>query len=181
MQTDNLKDLLIESARGDEAAFSRLYQHTAPHLFSLCLRIVKREDYAEDVMQEAFIQIWYSAKDYHADRGAPMAWLASIVRHRALDLLRREKSQFSRVEDLAQQPRPDPVSGPLTKTVHSSEFSAFIKCLKTLQEPQRQAILLSYYYGYTHSQLAHYMKQPLGTVKAWIRRGLKSVRDCMEQ
>ena len=106
LQNERLQELLFASARGNQDAFATLYELTAPHLFSLSQRIVKRQDYAEEVMQEAFVQIWYSAKDYYADKGAPMAWLAGIVRHRARDLLRREKSQTSRIEELANNPRP---------------------------------------------------------------------------
>lgn len=179
LPNEQLEELLIASARGDERAFAALYKLTSPHLFALCLRILKRRERAEEALQEAFVQIWYGARDYYADRGTPMSWLTAIVRHRALDLLRRERSQNNRVAELARIPVEDEVPDVLEHVIYSRDFRLFWDCLQRLQDTQRQCLLLSYYHGYTHTELAAQLQQPLGTVKAWIRRGLKAVQDCL--
>jgi RNA polymerase sigma-70 factor, ECF subfamily len=92
---DSLAELLSRCARGDEPAFARLYRQTAPTLFSLLLRMVKRRDWAEEILQEAFVNIWHHAGDYQPHQSAPMTWMTSIVRYRALDWLRHRRSEAS--------------------------------------------------------------------------------------
>ncbi|HLA74381.1 MAG TPA: sigma-70 family RNA polymerase sigma factor [Gammaproteobacteria bacterium] len=178
--TDLLAHLLTRCARADESAFARLYELTSAKLFALALRILRRRDWAEDVLQESFINIWRHAGDYHADKGAPHTWLASIVRHRALDLLRRVGARGGADEETDVDLVEDNTPGPLAQAVQTQDAQALQRCLDGLQATQRESILLAYYHAYTHEQLARHLHAPLGTVKSWIRRGLALLKECLE-
>ena len=176
-----LQILLIGSARGQHSAFASLYENTSPYLYSLALRLLNSESLADEVLQEAYVQIWYGAKDYHSDKGSPIAWMASIVRYRALDLIRREKSQRARTEAAANEPTLDDViPDPSDKVKYSVELQKLINCLQPIQPEQRTSILLAFYHGLTHTEVAEQVKAPIGTVKSWIRRGLSRIRECMQ-
>ncbi|MBI4639602.1 MAG: sigma-70 family RNA polymerase sigma factor [Candidatus Tectomicrobia bacterium] len=180
-QVDPLPQLLARCARGDQAAFSRLYQSSAPKLFALAIRILRREDWAEEALQEGFLNIWRYASEYRSDKGTAMTWMASIVRHQALDLLRRTRRETSTSEEPARELQSDPGPGLLEQLLQTSEARALRSCLEQLEAQQRQSIMLAYFHGYTHQELAHQMNAPLGTVKTWIRRGLERLRRCLEQ
>jgi RNA polymerase sigma-70 factor (ECF subfamily) len=180
LEPDRLKKLLVESAWGDREAFASLYQITAPYLLSLAVRIVHSRELAEEVLQEAFVQIWYGAKDYDAGKGAAMAWLAGVVRHRALDTRRREGSQQSRASAAALEPQAEAVPDTAVKAHYSYDLQAMLGCMELLQEPQKQSILLAYCYGFSHHEIAERLTTPLGTIKTWIRRGMQSVRECLK-
>ena len=176
-----LTNLLKRSALGDQQAFATLYQKTAPTLLAMAISIVKVRALAEEALQDAFVQSWRDAPSFAADKGAPMAWLTGIVRHRALDLRRREVSQYAKAAAVAQEPEPTPA--PLDaaeRAGYSSDLQALLKCLDPLQPQQRESLLMAYYYGYSHSEVSARLGLPLGTVKAWIRRGMLSVRECLQ-
>ena len=180
IDAEHLQQLLLNSAWGDHEAFTRLYHATAPYLLALATRILNSRDQGEEVLQEAIVQAWYYAKDYHPTKGTALAWLAGIVRHRALDRRRYEQRHSARRQALAQQPDSMPVPDPAASAQHSSELQALLHCLRPLPEPQRQSLLLVYYNGYSHHEVAQRLQQPLGTVKGWIRRGLIRLRECLE-
>jgi RNA polymerase sigma-70 factor, ECF subfamily len=179
---DPLRLLLAACAQADKSALADLYRLTSPKLFSLLLRILKRQDWAEETLQEGFINIWRHAGEYDPQKGSPFTWMASIVRHRALDLLRRTKREtiLGSERDEGIQGPVDENPSPLENLVHSREASALKRCLEELQEEQRRSIVSAYYQGLTHEELADRMKKPLGTVKTWIRRGLERLRKCLE-
>jgi len=178
---DPLPKLLARCARGDQAAFARLYESAAPKLFALAMRILRRGEWAEEALQEGFFNIWRHAGEYRPDKGAAMTWMASIVRHQALDLLRRTRREISAGEELDQELRPDSGPGLLERLLQTSEARALRLCLEQLEVQQRQSIILAYFHGYTHQELARHMNAPLGTVKTWIRRGMERLRRCLEQ
>lgn len=180
INAEHLQQLLLNSAWGDHEAFARLYHATAPYLLALATRILHSQDQGEEVLQEAFVQVWYNAKDYHPARGHALAWLAGIVRHRAIDRRRYEQRHSARKLALAQQPDAMSMPNPMVSAHYSSELQALLNCLTLLPEPQRQSILLVYYYGYSHHEVAQHLRQPLGTVKSWIRRGLARLRESLE-
>lgn len=174
-----LHQLIAATAAGDRAAFSRLYEATSTHLFAVALRMVRRRDWAEDVLQEAYVNLWNHAGTYQAERGEPLAWLTSIVRYRALDRLRRSRENASLDAVPDYENRPDPGPGPLDWALHSDSARALSACLDRLGQQQRQAILLVYYDGLTHEELADHFDIPLGTAKSWVRRGLQRVKECL--
>jgi RNA polymerase sigma-70 factor, ECF subfamily len=177
---DSLAELLSRCARDDEQAFARLYHQTAPTLFSLILRMVKRRDWAEEILQEAFVNIWHHAGDYQPHQSAPMIWMTSVVRHRALDWLRRRRPETSLEEASEREAWVDPAPEPMEEVLQSSEAQALRDCLKKLEANARRAILLAYYEGHTHEALSRHLEAPLGTIKSWIRRALPQLKGCLE-
>jgi RNA polymerase sigma-70 factor (ECF subfamily) len=177
---DSLEDLLKASAKGDEAAFAALYDAAAPQLFGLALRILKRRDWAEDVLQEALLAAWRHATDYQQDLGSAKAWLCTIVRNRALDRLRRESKTRTVDGDDALPEIADESPSPLENALAGSSARQLHNCLEALEAAQKRAILLAYFEGLTHEELALRLKSPLGTVKIWIRRGLLKLKGCLE-
>jgi RNA polymerase sigma-70 factor, ECF subfamily len=178
-QNDLLKDLLAASSKGDAQAFARLYQETSSKLFGVAIRIVRREDWAEEVVQESYVKIWNHAGDYRTQLSAPMTWMTSIVRNRCLDWLRRPNLEIPENDDhqLDSWASDDP--GPLQMLQSHSESQALANCLGRLEGKMRQAIALAFFDGMSHSELAEHMREPLGTVKTWVRRGLDRLKTCL--
>ena len=181
-QNQLLAGLLAACARKDQAAFSRLYQSTSSKLFGVAVRILRREDWAEEVLQDCYVSIWNHAGSYEAGRSGPMTWMTSIVRNRCLDWLRRPNLEvvLDRGDDedpLEAIASDDP--GPLDDLARSADAKALGDCLRRLDPKQRQAIMLAFYEGLSHSELAGHMREPLGTVKTWVRRGLERLKSCL--
>ncbi len=173
-----LMRLLQATARGDEHAFRQLYEKTSPTLLGLCIRMLKDRAKAEEVLQEAFVKIWHHAAEYHEERGKVSTWLTSIVRYRALDFLRAQPHLEQDGADLPDAASDEP--GPLQWLVSGDEMNALQGCLEQLSGEQKQLIVLSFIEGLTHQQLTERLESPLGTIKSWIRRGLQSLRRCLE-
>ena len=175
-----LASLLAACARRDRAAFERLYRETSPKLFGVALRILKREDWAEDVLQECYVRIWDHARDFRAGLAAPMTWMTSIVRNRCLDWLRRPKLEVIDEDGELIESAESDYPGPLAELEASADARALKKCLNALEAKQRQAIALAYFDGLSHAELAGHLREPLGTVKTWVRRGLLRLKSCLE-
>ena len=176
-----MTQLLAQCALGNQSAFADLYQQTSPKLFGIAVRILKRTDLAEEVLQDSFVNIWNHASEYTTHKSIPMTWMASIVRNRALDLLRRLPLEELRYEDDAFIDTVESnTPGPLQQLLRSHEGSALARCLQVLDAPQRQSIMLAFYHGLSHAELAKHLRQPLGTIKSWIRRGLQGLKRCLE-
>lgn len=177
---ERLAQLLARCALGDRPAFTQLYQLSAPKLFGLALRILKTRALAEEALQETFVRIWRHAVDYRPDRGQAFTWMATILRHHALDLLRRRRHEVA-VDDAVVAAVADDGPEPALAWSQSREAQALRDCLQALEANQRQSLLLAYFDGMTHAQLATRLRQPLGTVKSWVRRGLERLRRCLER
>jgi len=178
---DRSQRLLAGCARKEASSLAELYEATSPKLFSLLLRILKRRDLAEETLQESFISIWRHAAEYDPGKGAPFTWMASIVRHRALDVLRRGKREVLVEDDSLIQNTGEADEVSPEDLDFSSEARALKNCLGELQPDQGRCITIAYYEGLTHEELARKMKKPLGTVKTWIRRGLERLKKCLEK
>ena len=175
-----LAELLAQAALKNQRAFAELYELTAPQLFGVALRILRRRDWAEEVLQECYVNIWNHAGDYAVQKSAPLTWMTSIVRNRSLDWLRRPQREATGEEyDVAVDAWQDDAPGPLERLVASGEAAALERCLRQLEPKQRQSIMLAFFHGLSHSELAGHMKQPLGTVKTWVRRGLERLKVCL--
>ena len=180
-QNQVLAGLLTACARQDRAAFGRLYQSTSSKLFGVAVRILRREDWAEEVVQDCFVSVWNHAGSYSAGLSAPMTWMTSIVRNRCLDWLRRPQQEATGQQyDIAVEAWQDDSPGPLESLMASSEADALARCLRQLEAKQRQSVMLAFFHGLSHSELADHMKQPLGTVKTWVRRGLERLKGCLQ-
>lgn len=179
---DRLAGLLARCALGDERAAAELYRSSAPKLFAVVRRILRRQDWAEEVLQEVYLSIWRHAAEYRPDRSAPLTWMTRIARNRALDTLRRPRE-----ESLGDGYRPlieriaDDAPDLVERLTRDAQASLLARCLRALDADSRNAIALAYYHGLTHSEAAAHLGHPLGTVKSWIRRGLEALRSCLTQ
>ena len=180
-ELETLADLLLAVGQSDRRAFARLYKLSAPTLFAIAVRLLRRRELAEEVMQEAYVAIWRKAGQYQLGRGQPMAWMIAIVRNRAIDRLRRqarEPNVAANLDDLTEF-LPNENRGAADPT--SAVGASLRECLDRLKESQQRAILLAYYHGLTHEELAKRLDAPLGTVKSTVRRGLLRLKECLEQ
>lgn len=179
-RNQELTELLAACALNDQKAFARLYQMTSANLYGVVLRILNREAWADDCLQEAFIKIWKSAESYRPYLAAPMTWMMTIARNQALDHLRRRRREVMSADSDGFREEVDPDPLPLDRLSRSDEGVRLQDCLDRLNENQRQTIALAYFKGLTHEELANRTDAPLGTVKTWIRRGLEQLRRCLE-
>lgn len=182
MELQPLNELLIRSGQGDAKAFQQLYKATAPRLFALCKRLLRDEALAEDVLQECFVKVWHHAGQFTASKASAMTWITTIMRNQALDKLRQAKNRPEVMEDAEYESLEFASLEPGPDALHqmSDEAQRLWQCLEHLEAKQRECILQAFYYGQTHEELAHSLTTPLGTVKAWIRRGLKQLKGCLQ-
>ena len=180
-----LMALIDRVGRRDETALRLLYERTSPKLFGLAMRVVRQREWAEDVLQEAFLTIWRVAADYRATLSPPLAWMGLIVRSRSLDLLRRrttDRAQFTQeFDELMAETFESDAANPMDTADASEQAWALHQCLSRLEGRQREVLSLAYLRELSHGELAEQLKLPLGTVKTWIRRGLDKLRICMQQ
>ena len=180
-----LTALMARVALGDQAAFARLYQETSAHLYGVAVRILKDGAAAEEVLQEAFVNVWHHAGSYEAAKSQPTTWLAAIVRNRCLDQLRRRELDtvtMTTDDDDGKEfdlPSGDPT--PVEMLLAGAEAQSVRDCVDALDAGQKQAIALAFYQGLSHAELADHMRQPLGTVKSWVRRGLERLKACLDR
>jgi RNA polymerase sigma factor (sigma-70 family) len=175
--------LLDRVALQDPLALKALYDRCSSKLFGLALRVVTNREWAEDVLQEAFLNIWRAAGDYRASLSPPMAWMGLIVRSRGLDFLRRRAAERTHVTQKIDEVMSETMAGdapcPMDTAQASEQAWALHQCLGKLENNHREVVSLAYVRDLSHSELAHQLKLPLGTVKTWIRRGLDQLRLCM--
>ncbi|MFA5938413.1 MAG: sigma-70 family RNA polymerase sigma factor [Sinimarinibacterium sp.] len=180
---EQLVRLLSATAAGDQAAFRRLYEASSAHLFGLLLRILQRRDWAEEALQDCYLKVWQKADTYSPDKGAPLTWLMTVARYRALDLLRMKRPEVELPEEGEDSSLAfaDDSSGadPEARAVEGEGIGRLQRCMDGLPDEQRRSVLLAYYEGYTHQELAQRMNAPLGTIKSWVRRGLQRLRECL--
>lgn len=175
------EDLLLAVADGDQAAFERLYQLTSPRVFGAMLALLKRRDWAEEVVQEAYVRAWRNAKSYQAERGAAVTWIIAIARNAALDRMRKHRREILTDDLPTGEAPPEPVGNAIDDALRHDRAKTIITCLDKLDDGPRRAIILAYLYGYSHEELANTLDVPLGTAKSWIRRGLARLGKCLER
>lgn len=173
---------LAACARGDAAALRRLYEREGRYLLGVALRIVRDRATAEDVLHDAFMNIWTRAATFDASRGAGRGWMYGIVRHRALDAVRSGSRNVSAdEEEMDALQADDPPAAPDMAEAFAlrADLGRLDDCLARLDTPKRNCVLFAYLDGCTHMEIAERLGAPLGSVKAWIRRGLTSLRECL--
>ncbi len=174
----NHGQLLARVAKGDQTALAELFQREGGRLLAIARRIVRRSDLAEEVVQESFVAIWQRASQFDSARGSAMAWIITIVRNRALNVLRDGgRMEYHDGETLAALG--DRMGDSLTAFDVLAERDALKICLGQLDEHKRRAILLCYVTGMSHGEVAATLEAPLGSVKAWIRRGTIALQECL--
>lgn len=177
---DRVEALLSRCALRDERALAELYEMVSSQLFGVLLRILKRRALAEEALQDVMVRVWQRADQYVAYRGRAMAWLSSIARYRAIDLLRAQRVHTS-IDDAPAEALADESSDDMADTTTSQRLrNALGDCLGRLNQEQQRCISLAYVEGYSQDQIATTLGSPLGTVKSWMRRGLASLKRCLE-
>lgn len=177
--TDPLTELLRRSARGDEAAFAQLYDATASRLHGLVLRVLRDPAQADEVTQEAFLEIWRTAARFDPARGRALSWLMTIGHRKAVDRVRAAEAATQR-EHTYQQRNVEVEHDITAETVHDDLEARRVRAaLEDLTPIQRQAIELAFFGGYTHTEVAALLDLPVGTAKTRIRDGLIRLRDTM--
>jgi len=170
--------LLAAVAKGDEAAFERLYAATRAKLYGVALRILRRQDLAEEVIQESYVRIWKSAGQFNPALASPITWMASIARNRAIDLMRKKSETLieeepSEMEAVADSP------DPLARREMTEELKRLLECIGRLDPERQKLVLLAYYNGWSREQLAAKFEAPVNTIKTWLRRSLLDIRECL--
>ena len=178
-QARRLVHLLTLSARGHETAFAELYDLTISRVYGVVLRVLRAPDLAAEVTQEVYLEVWKHAARYAEDKGSVMAWMNTVAHRRAVDRVRSESSDTARdtrYATLTADPQVDRVWDDVAQTL---DVERVRRAMKSLTAIQREALTLSYFGGYTQSQVAALLSLPLGTVKTRIRDGLIGLRDAM--
>jgi RNA polymerase sigma-70 factor, ECF subfamily len=176
---EQLAALLDRCTAADSGALQRLYELASPVLFACLMRILRRRALAEEALQDVFVSIWQRAGQFHASRGRPMAWMMSIARYRAIDLLRHERSAPLLVPDLPERAEADEARDE-SAAAWMPAGGLLERCLGLLNSQQRNCLELAFVGGNSHEAISRLTGNPLGTVKSWIRRGLQSLRQCLE-
>jgi RNA polymerase sigma-70 factor (ECF subfamily) len=193
-RSHELSALLARTGLGDRRAFAELYDRTSSHLYAVVLRIQRDRALAEDLLQEVYVSVWRAASGFDAARSQPLTWLTSIARNRAIDGLRRAQSQ-PRLESTtrhsdndsdderedALEATPSQDAGPLELLGRASDARQLSQCMDRLSAAQRQSIALAFFDGLSHAEVAERLREPLGTVKSWVRRALATLKGCLDR
>jgi RNA polymerase sigma-70 factor (ECF subfamily) len=175
----DLAALLKLSGRGDEGAFARLYDATAPRAYGLAVRVVRDPSQAEEVAQEAFLEIWRTASRFDEGKGSAVSWILTLVHRKAVDRVRSAEAG-SRRDTAYHQVSDDVAHDSTAEAAHASmEARRVRQALDSLTEVQREALELAFFKGYTHTEVATMLDLPVGTAKTRIRDGLIRLRDTM--
>jgi RNA polymerase sigma-70 factor (ECF subfamily) len=174
---------LAACARGDQGALRSIYDRDGRRLLGVALRIVRRHQVAEDVLHDAFLAIWTRSGSFDPARGAGRGWIHSIVRHQALDVVRAGGREVQADEETIDALEAEAAYGAGAGLVDAFErrqdLGRLHDCLVGLDDAKRNSILYAYVDGCSHAEIAARMRSPLGTIKAWIKRGLSALKECM--
>lgn len=174
-----LANLVSAVGRRDRIAFKRLYAIAAPKLFGLILRILRDRALAEDVLQDVFARIWQSAEGFAPDAGPAMAWLSTIARNRAIDMLRSKGPPLAAPDEDGTDYY-ERIAAPGDPEANMMNLAALRHCLGEIEEPARSCVLLAYYEGYSREELATRFERPVNTIKTWLHRSLAALKTCLE-
>ena len=180
-----LQTWLRAAALHDADAFRRLYDATSARLYGFALRILVKPELAEEALQEGFVAIWHHAGSYQSHLAAPMTWMTTIVRNKALDLLRGAggsmETSLEPFDSAVMDALRDPDATPIDALAISREAKALAYCMSVLEGAHRQVVGLAFFHDMSHSEVAQRMALPIGTVKTWIRRSLERLKTCLER
>lgn len=174
-----LSALIKQAADGDRQAFQDIYNLTSAKLFGVCLRILNDRQASEDALQDAYVKVWRSAGRFDAKRASPITWLATIARNTAIDRKRSGGNRVMVSDDAIKDMAADEQSA-LERLEKKEGADILNKCLDSLEARQRNVIRTAFFEGHSYNELAQKLGTPLGTVKSWVRRGLKRLKDCMD-
>jgi RNA polymerase sigma-70 factor (ECF subfamily) len=169
-----LAQLLQRCAAQDTAAFRTLYDKTSPILFARLLRMLRRRSVAEEVLQDVYVRIWQRASQFEMNRGKPLAWMVTIARYCAIDLMRRERVSLVSDDNLEEVPDESGSEAGAIDKPNNFDF-----CIGQLNDNTRKCLTLAFVEGRSHDEIARVTANPLGSVKSWIRRGLLALKECL--
>ena len=180
MQTSasDLTGLMSRVASGDRQAFADLYRATSVKLFGVVLRILKRRELAEEILQEVYLRIWDNAGSFDRSRASPITWMATIARNRALDEVRKRQLDVAPV-DVGELEIAASDKLPSEQAELNEELRRLEACLDRLDPDRKDAIKRAYLDGASRKELAERYDQPVGTIKTWLHRGLKQLKECL--
>ena len=170
--------IVFACAKGNQSALRLLYERDARWLMGVALRIVRRRELADEVLHDAFLSIWQKSDTYSPALGSARGWIYSVVRHRALDLAQKYRDELSAPE-VELDNLPSEGLSPLDALSRNRNAKAVHHCLDRLDEQKKACLLLAYVDGFSQAQIAVHLGSPLGTVKAWTRRALMILKDCL--
>ena len=177
-QSNTLEQLLVRIRQGEQAAFASFYDHTAARVFGLTKRILRKTELAEDATAEAYAQAWTQAHAFDQTRGSALAWLMTIARSRALDILRRRARETPLLDDVPEEASAEEMAIDSFAVVAQFERESCIAhALEALTNTQRQCIALSFFQDLSHAEIAAQLGMPLGTVKTHIRGAIHIMRE----
>ena len=165
-------------SQGDRAAFEHLYVATRAKLYGVVLRILRRHDLADEVMQETYLKIWSSAGQFDPALAAPITWMVTIARNRAIDLIRKRTEASIEEEPEAMEVAGDNPN-PLARREMTEELKRMLACMGKLDSERQRLVLLAYYGGWSREQLSVKFDKPVNTIKTWLRRSLAEIRECL--
>ncbi len=171
--------LLAAVAKGDVAAFERLYEATRAKLYGVLLRILGRAELAEEVMQETYLKVWKMADQFDPAVASPITWMVAMARNRAIDfVLKKSEVSIDEAPEVLGVAAETPA--PLARREMTEELKRLLSCLGKLDPEKQRIVLLAYYSGWSRDQLANKLVIPANTIKTWLRRSLVEIRACME-
>ncbi|MFF2962828.1 sigma-70 family RNA polymerase sigma factor [Streptomyces sp. NPDC057963] len=175
----DLQELLRMVARGDQDAFTKVYDTVSGPVLGLVRSVLRDPAQSEEVAQEVLVEVWRTAPRFRADRGSAMNWVLTLAHRRAVDRVRSAEASAAREHSAALLDR-TPAFDEVTEQVESRlEREQVRRCMRTLSELQRQSVDLAYYRGLTYREVSELLSVPLGTVKTRLRDGLIRLRDCL--
>ncbi|UYO74761.1 sigma-70 family RNA polymerase sigma factor [Halomonas qinghailakensis] len=176
-------DALARCARGEQVALQQLYRQEGARLLGVVMRIVKDRGMAEDIVHDACLNIWQRADSFDPKRGSARTWIFSIARHLALNAIRqRDREVRLDVNDPGELADDDTYQQSLSTTAEAFDWQTgqqMDECLQQLETERRNCVLHAYVDGLSHAEISAHTGAPLGTVKAWIKRSLLRLRECM--
>lgn len=171
---EELQTLFSRIKLRDRQAFETLYSQTNRKLYGLIMKIVADRDIAAELLQEGYLKVWFAAD--RSPTTYPWAWMCQLMRNLAIDHVR----QHGRHHPVFEEADILPEAGKEDETDAAAHLAALNRCIFLLAQEKRQAIKLAYIHGYSHEEIVECLARPLGTVKSWIRRGLKELKQCMD-
>jgi RNA polymerase sigma-70 factor, ECF subfamily len=178
LTAQNISALLVQVASKDTVAFGQIYDATSAKLYGILLRILRRRDLADEVLQEVYVKIWERAADFDPARSSPITWMATIARNRALDEIRRRVPVS--IEDtpeafnVASDEAP-----PLQALELSQDVQRLNACLDRLEPQRKQLVVEAYIQGASREELSQRFGHPVSTIKTWLHRSLAQLKACL--
>jgi RNA polymerase sigma-70 factor, ECF subfamily len=168
--------LLAAVAKGDPAAFERVYQATAAKLYGVVLRVVRRADVAHEVLVDTYLKVWRTAGEFDPAAASPLTWMLAIARNGAIDLVRADPARFADEDTTIAAPA---VADPSARQM-SDELKRLLACMGRLDEERRRLVLTAYYSGRSRDELAAEIHQPVAAVRSGLRRTLFDIQECLK-